>query len=45
MQGQSENETQGASGDEPVSEPELETIELQPEDPGQTGENNETFTE
>lgn len=42
---ETEDEAQGASGDEPVSESELETIELQPEDPGQTGENNETFTE
>jgi len=42
---ESENETQGASGDEPVSEPEMETIEPQPEEPGQTDENNETFTE
>lgn len=42
---ETEDETQGTSGDEPVSEPELETIEPQPEDPGQTGENDETFTE
>jgi len=42
---ETEDEAQETSGDEPVSEPEPETIEPQPEDPDQTGENDETLTE
>ncbi len=42
---ETEDEVQGASGDEPVSGPEPKTGGSQPEDPAQTGENNETFTE